>query len=148
MNRNRKITAVLIAFLMSFTAIQAGPKDPEKRLQRMKEHLELTDSQYQQIKEIAASYSSKRDALKKKMIPLHEKLANQMTAENPDRSTVKSTMESLAELRIEMRLLMLDQRLEMQKLMNDEQKKKWFKHMQMRREKMKKEWQKGKPDRD
>lgn len=64
-----------------------------------------------------------------KMEPLREELMKLMAQENPDRNAVKAKMREIGDIRIELRLLMLDGRTETFKILNDQQKEKWKKHM-------------------
>lgn len=145
MNLKTKLIAAAVISVVSFGSLAAKPgkgkgHDPEKRLERMKAHLQLTDEQFKKIKSISENYREKREDLREKMKSLHETLADLMTAEQPDKSKIRSTMQGLSELRISMKMLMIDQRLEMQSVMTEEQRSKWLEHMKQHREKMKKEW--------
>lgn len=126
--------AALLGVFLAGAGLSAKPErgprmDPEKRLEMMRKHLDLTDEQTAQVRQIMEKYAPKREELMNKMEPLREELMKLMAQENPDRNAVKAKMREIGDIRIELRLLMLDGRTETFKILNDQQKEKWKKHM-------------------
>jgi len=124
------LTLILSAGGLSAKPGKEGPRmDPEKRLEHMRKNLDLSDEQTEQVRAIMAKYAPKREALMKKMAPLRKELFELMSQEAPDRNAVKAKMEQISDIRIELRLLMLDGRSETFRILNDEQKQKWKEQM-------------------
>ncbi|MEQ8352932.1 MAG: Spy/CpxP family protein refolding chaperone [Leptospiraceae bacterium] len=109
---------------------RSGPRmDPEKRLEYMKKNLDLSAEQTEKIRAIMAKYDPKREALFNKLQPLRKELFELMSQESPDRNAVKSKMQEMSDIKIELRLLMLDGRTETFQVLNAEQKAKWKEQM-------------------
>ena len=135
MNTSLKKLGAFTALLIFLTAggLSAKPDrsrmDPEKRLEHMKKNLNLSDEQTEKIRNIMAKYDPKREALRSKIGPLYKELVGLMSQDNPNRNAVKTKMEQISDIKIELRLIMLDGRTEMFQVLNEEQKAKWKEQM-------------------
>ncbi len=127
------IYSALLVFLTA-GALSAKPErgprmDPEKRLEHMQKNLGLSAEQTEKVRAIMAKYDPKREALRKKIAPLYKELFELMGQDMPDRNAVKAKMQQISDIKIELRLLMLDGRTEMFQILNAEQKAKWKEQM-------------------
>lgn len=95
----------------------------------MKKNLDLSAEQTEKIRAIMAKYDPKRETLFNKLQPLRKELFELMSQESPDRNAVKSKMQEMSDIKIELRLLMLDGRTETFQVLNAEQKAKWKEQM-------------------
>lgn len=134
-----KKSSILIGFMtiMFFaTGLSSKPQGkrggPQKRLEFMKKNLNLTNDQVTKIKAISAKYEPKRKEARTNIQALHKELHTMLMDENPDKSKVKSKMEEISRIKIDMRLKGLDQRLEVTKILTTEQKAKWKERMKKR----------------
>ena len=126
--------ALMVSFLagagLSARPDREGPKmDTEKRLEHMQKNLNLSAEQTEQIRAIMKKYQPQREALVQKLRPLNKELFELMAQEEPNRNAIKAKMQQISDIRIELRLLMLDGRTETFKVLNADQKAKWKEQM-------------------
>lgn len=118
--------------------------DPEKHMERMKKHLNLTPTQETEIKKIMdASEPAKKeshDKIKKSREELHTLLEE----DNLDKAKIRSKMEEISKLKLEKKMIWIDDRIAIQKLLTPEQRAKQKEHMKKHREEMKSKHEKWK----
>lgn len=107
----------------------------EHRLEKMKEHLKLTDEQSAKIKGIYEKYGAQRGKLKTEMQAAKQASQKLMSAEKLDRTQIRASLENSAKIRINLRMLSIDQRLEMEQILTPAQKKIWREKMKQRQKK-------------
>lgn len=133
------VTTLVLCFITTATAGLYAEKDQdhsEQRLEKMKRHLKLSDAQLEQIKGIHKKFEPQREKLKTEAQAARAVSQELMVAESPDRAKIRAALEKSAKIRIDMRMLWIDQRLEMEQVLNPEQKKIWRAKMKERQAKM------------
>ena len=95
----------------------------EQRLEKMKRQLELSDAQFEKIKAIHAKYAAQRESKRTAVAAARKTVQELLTAETLDRGRIRAGLENAAQLRIDLRMLMVDQRIEMETVLTAEQKK-------------------------
>jgi Spy/CpxP family protein refolding chaperone len=95
----------------------------EQRLEKMKQQLQLSDAQFEKIKAIHAKYAGERKTKHAAVSAARKAAKELLTAETLDRGRIRASLEETARLRIDLRMLMVDQRLEMETVLTPEQKK-------------------------
>lgn len=92
--------------------------DPEK----MKEKLGLSDEQVTKIGEINLEYKKKLIKIREKLEPKRLKLKGMLLEDNVDLDTIRDLLKEMSELQIEIRMLRITQRLDIEKILTPEQK--------------------------
>ncbi len=95
--------------------------DPE----RMQKQLSLSQEQTDKIRKINEDYRRKHEAMRAEMEPRHDSLREELMADNVDLEKIRSMLKASSDKMIEMRMLRIEHRLEIEKVLTPEQKKKW-----------------------
>lgn len=140
MNSQRKIRAglsvLLIGLMLGASAgLAARPKDPEKRLARMKKHLGLSAEQVTKIRAIHQKYAPQMKALREKSKAGRKGLHEMLIKDNASRDDVKAKLQEMANLKVEKRLIWFDQHREVREVLTPAQREKLRKHMEARHKK-------------
>ncbi len=93
-------------------------------LNEMKEVLQLTDKQIEQIGKVNAEFRNAMFKLHEKMRPLQLKLKEQLLGETIDFSDVKSLLKQISEVEVDMRMLKIKQRVEIENILTKDQRDK------------------------
>jgi Spy/CpxP family protein refolding chaperone len=99
-------------------------KKLEKRLDKMQAKLDLTIDQVGKIKDINNKYEAKFEEQHKKMKPLHLELKQLVREENININKVRAKLGEISNVEIEQKILSIEHRMEVQKLLTPDQKKK------------------------
>ncbi len=150
MNNKQGYIAAAILILVSFSAANAlpffgsgdrsrghGRMDPEKRLEEMVDHLDLTKEQEASAKDILSNYESKLSVEREKMAPLHKELQKMLLEENVNLGKVREQLNKISAVGTEIHMLHIQQNLEIEKILNETQKKKLRKFKEKRLERRK-----------
>ncbi|MCB1172960.1 MAG: Spy/CpxP family protein refolding chaperone [Leptospiraceae bacterium] len=121
----------------SLMAKPQGPKgDPAKRLEQMSKVLKLTADQQTKMKAVFDKYAPKHKALGEQLKSRHEAMRKYITADKASRSEVKTSLEAIAQLKVEKGLLRYDQGQEMKAILTPAQRQQWKDMMQKRMDHM------------
>ena len=93
-------------------------------LNEMKTKLDLTNAQVTQIEKINANYKPRFEEQSKQMRPLRTELRQLMSEENIDTNKVRAKLREISNIEIEQKVLRIEHRVEVQKLLTPDQKKK------------------------
>lgn len=122
----------------------------ERHMERMARELNLTKEQQAKAKAMREKREPAMKAQMEKMKPLHEELRKLLEAEKVDLAAVKSKLQAISAVQVEMRMLHIQGRLEFESILTAEQKAKMREmhkqHMDRMRDRMKDE--KGRGPRD
>ena len=119
------IAAVLLA--AAATAVAQGDADPaddppaRAGFARLCQRLELTDAQQQAWRELQEAGRAERLTLRKDLMRLRHELEGQMMQDEPSAQEVARLVESIGANRTKLQRSRLTERLEMRKLLTDEQ---------------------------
>jgi Spy/CpxP family protein refolding chaperone len=119
------IAAVLLA--AAATAVAQGDPDPADDPQarpgfaRLCQRLELSDAQQQAWQELEQAGRAERLTLRKDLLRLRHELEGQMMQDEPSAQAVAQLVERLGAIRTKLQQSRLTERLEMRKLLTDEQ---------------------------
>ncbi len=94
--------------------------DPEE----MKAKLKLTDEQVNKISAINLEYKKQFMGFHEKIAPKHIKLRKILLEDNVDLKEVRGLLKEISDLRVETNLLMIQQRLDIEKVLTPEQRTK------------------------
>ena len=94
--------------------------DPEV----MKEKLSLTDEQVAKIGDINLNYKKKLLAIKEKVAPKRIKLAAMLLEDSVDLEKVRPMLKEISDLQVEIRMLRITQRLDIEKILTPAQRTK------------------------
>jgi Spy/CpxP family protein refolding chaperone len=98
--------------------------DPE----RMKKDLGLTDEQVKKIAVINSEHKKKMLEFKEKMAPREIQLERLLLEDTVDLAKVRSLLSEISDLRVEVQMLRIQHRLEIEKVLTAEQKAKMKQH--------------------
>ena len=98
--------------------------DPE----RMKKDLGLTDEQVNTIAAINSEHRKKMLDFKEKMAPREIQLERLLLEDTVDLAKVKSLLKEISDMRVEIHMLMIQHRLDIEKVLTAEQKAKMKQH--------------------
>lgn len=102
----------------------------------MQKELGLTDAQVTQIAGINKDFEKKMLGLKEKLAPMKFQLRKQLLEDTVDLGTVKSHLKQMADLKVELQMLKIQHRLDIEKILTPEQKAKLRQHRMHRMGKM------------
>lgn len=105
----------------------------ERRLEKMKSQLELSDEQFEKIKAIGAKYNERRSQMKAQLREARSGVRALMQADTLDRERIRAGLERNAKLRVDLGMLRVDQRIEMERVLTPGQKEMLRKKMKERR---------------
>ena len=91
---------------------------------RMKEELGLSDDQIEKIGDINLKYEKKLLKFREKLAPKKIRLRSLIIEDNVDLSKVRSLLSEVYKLKLEIRMLRIEQRLEIEKVLTKSQKSK------------------------
>jgi Spy/CpxP family protein refolding chaperone len=105
------------------------PRGPKERMffgdpAMMKEQLGLSDTQVEKISDINLNYRKQHLYLKEKLDPKRTQLKRLLLEENVDLTKVRKLLEEIASIQVDMRMLMIKQRLEIERVLTSKQRKK------------------------
>ena len=92
--------------------------------EHMKKNLGLSDQQIEAIGRINRNYHNRMVGLRKKMAPELDRLKNLLREENVDRAGLRKALQTIGSMQTEMRYQMILQRLDIEKILTPEQRKK------------------------
>jgi len=90
----------------------------------MKQELGLTDAQITRIEEINLAHRKQMLEFKEKIDPKETRLKRLLLEDNPNLATVRSALREISDLKIEVHMLKISHRLEIEKVLTAEQKTK------------------------
>lgn len=90
----------------------------------MKERLGLSDEQIDKISEINLDYKKKYLEYREKIAPKKIKLRQMLLEENVDLQVVRSLLKEISDLRLEVKMLRIKQRLDIEKILTPSQREK------------------------
>jgi Spy/CpxP family protein refolding chaperone len=93
-------------------------------IDEMKEVLKLTDKQIEQIGKINAEFRDTMIRLHERMRPLQLKLKGLLLGERINFDDVKSVLRQISEVEVDMRMLRIKQRVEIEKILSKDQRDK------------------------
>jgi Spy/CpxP family protein refolding chaperone len=93
-------------------------------LKRMKRDLDLTDAQVDSIQSINDSFSEEHKKIQQLYRPKRQELGKLLREESVDFEKVKIVLMEIAEIDVERQLLIIKQRLEIERLLTNEQREK------------------------
>jgi Spy/CpxP family protein refolding chaperone len=105
---------------------------------RMQKELGLTDAQATKIGDINKEYEKKMLDYREKLAPKEIQLRKLLLEDNVDMDKVKALIREISEIRGDLQVLRIQQRLEIEKVLTPEQKAKLKKHRMGKMDKMKK----------
>lgn len=91
----------------------------------LKDTLQLSDEQINKIKKINSDHRDKIGSLLGKIRPLHRELRTVMLADDIDLTRARTLLEDISKIEIEIRMLKLKHRAEIEKILTAEQKTKF-----------------------
>lgn len=140
MNTFRKISILALVFgLVSSVSAHEHGGDMVKK---MAKHLNLTKEQQTQMEKIHDEAKPQREAIKAKIKPLKDELHTLLSADSVDKAKVRTKMEEISKLKIDKKMLMIDERIKINKLFTPEQKEKHKELMKKHHAKMKEKHEK------
>ncbi len=99
----------------------------------LKERIGVSDAQLARIRAINANFHDKVKAIRVKINPLHQKMRTALRAESVNLRDVRKLLEEIARWEVELRILRIEHRLELDKILTPEQKERWSQHMHRHR---------------
>lgn len=102
-----------------------GPHQKMFEPERMQKQLSLSKDQTGKIRKINEDFRKKNEAMRAEIEPRHDSLREELMAENVDLEKIRGMMKSSSDKMIEMRMLRIQHRLEIENVLTPEQKKKW-----------------------
>ncbi len=93
-------------------------------IERTKHLLELTDEQVEKIEEVDLRYSKMKEPYWERLKPLRLKLRENILKDKLDEEKMRKILEKMDGERRELRILFFKQKIEMEKMLSPEQKKK------------------------
>lgn len=96
----------------------------KKHFEKMIKELNLTKEQQEKAKALKEARKGKMKASMEKMRPLHEELRTLLEADKVDMSKVRTQLEKIAALQVDLRLSHIEGRLEFEAILTPEQKAK------------------------
>lgn len=102
----------------------------QQMIKRMALDLDLDHHQIDAMMEISRSYEEKMKPYRDKLTPLHRDMNAVMMSEKPfDEKALRALMEEIDKQRREIRILTLEQRFELEKVMTAQQRKKHYERL-------------------
>jgi len=141
-----QIALVSVALSTGLSPLVARPEGGEKRIAQMQKQLGLSDEQTGKIKGIESKYAPQREAIQKRIKPLREDLRKLSEMDEPDMSAVRQKLQEIGAARTDLRILLLQERVETRHVLTPDQKKKWDDEQRKHREKMRERFEKDKKD--
>ena len=92
--------------------------------ERMKKELGLTDDQVKKIAEINKSHQMKKLDYREKLAPKDIQLKKLLLEDNVDMVRVRALLKEISDIRVEMQVLRIEHRLEIEKVLTPDQKAK------------------------
>ena len=118
----KRYVLIIMIFLMAITVKVYS----DEKIEKLKEVLDLSESQVNKIKDLLFYNQSNKEKyiikLKKKHLELKEILVE---SDIPSKDVVRSKLEEIAAIEIEIRMLRFNLDIEILKILNEEQKKKY-----------------------
>lgn len=93
-------------------------------IQRMKDHLSLSDAQVSKIEKINLRFKKAHLSLKEKMVPKKIRIRRLLLEENVDLKKVKVLLRNIADVEVELRYLKIRHRVAIEKVLTPDQKRK------------------------
>jgi len=126
------LTAILMTSFTNANAQKCDKKGEHKQCQvnnnhKMCKHLNLTDAQTASFKKLKLEGDKKITPLKNKLNELHAKKRTLMSANNADKKAINRVITDMSSAREKIQKIRTTQRIEMRKLLNDEQRVMWDK---------------------
>jgi Spy/CpxP family protein refolding chaperone len=90
----------------------------------MKERLGLSPEQMREIASMNERYHEIMTRLREKMRPLRVDLRSEMLKRDPERERIRTILEKISEVEVEIRFNRISHRLDMEKVLTPEQKRK------------------------
>ncbi len=101
--------------------------------ERMQEDLSLSDSQVDRISKINVEYRGRFVKILDSLEPLHIELSRLITAEKPQLDSIRKKLKEISGYEIEMKLLQISHRIDLEKILTAEQLKKLAEERKERR---------------
>lgn len=142
---------MLVGLLTASVGISAdghkghGEKD---HLKMMTKHLKLTKDQVASIEKIQAASKPAKDANREKIQSVRKELDDLLQAEPMDKSKIRSKMEEMSKIKIDNKMLWIEDRSQIRNILTPEQKTKQKELMKKHHSKMNKKRDKWKKSRD
>lgn len=139
MNIRKKILITLLALgiVPALVAQKQGRPDPEDKIPVLVKQLDLTKEQQTQLEKVRSETIPKKEALRAKIKPIKEELHTLLASDFIDKPKIKAKMEEISKLKIEMKMLWIDNRIKLNQLLTPEQKSKHKELMKKRHDEMK-----------
>ncbi|WCL49676.1 Spy/CpxP family protein refolding chaperone [Leptospira sp. GIMC2001] len=143
---NNSLKSILVtALLIGGVSLSADGGD---HFEHMAKHLKLTKEQKAQVDKIQNDSKSKKEAYKTSIKKAKEELHALLAADELDKPKIRAKMEELSKAKIDMKMLWIDNRSEVNKILTAEQKAKHKEMMKKHHEKMKDKKDKWEKKRD
>jgi Spy/CpxP family protein refolding chaperone len=110
-----------------------GPRFDGRRLDRMAQHLNLTEAQQQQIKKIHESAREDSEDLRVEIQALRKKMQEQWQASKPDEGAILALQEEIHKLKGKLQEIRIQTRLDVFSILTAEQQEIMRSNMKMRR---------------
>jgi protein CpxP len=146
MKMNYKIS--VLALLFGITTSIAAHEHGGDMIKKMTTHLNLSKDQQTQMKKIHDEAKPQREAIKSKIKPLKEELHSLLSSDFVDKAKVRSKMEEISKFKIDMKMIMIDERIKINQLLTPEQKEKHKELMKKHHDKMKEKHEKWGKNKD
>lgn len=132
-----KTIAILTSLLLAggLYADHHKGKGGKHNFEKMARYLELNDDQKSKLKKMHDAHRAQMKQRREAMRAQKKKVREMLRQDEINRSAIKAELEKAAAMHVEKRMAMIDHRLEVEKILNDEQKKKMREMMKKRLEK-------------
>lgn len=110
----------------------------EHKIKMMQKHLDLTEEQTAEVEKIHKSSEQAKKAKKSEIEKTREELRALMDEEPINKRKVRAKLDQMAKLKVEKRMLWIEDKIQVQKILTPEQKSKQKELKKKMREKMKK----------
>ncbi|TGN07021.1 Spy/CpxP family protein refolding chaperone [Leptospira ilyithenensis] len=99
-------------------------KDHGKHLEKMAKELGLTPEQKKQIEKVHSDSKQSREGYEKQKDILRKELHSLLSADNLDKSAIRSKMEEIFKLKVDSKMLWIDERIKTSEILTSEQRTK------------------------